>query len=63
MRPARQDDISQISEMIRGLAAFERAPDEAQATPDMLRTALFSDPLATWCHVAERGSRRDGFAL
>lgn len=40
IRPAIPDDAPTLCEMIRGLAAFERAPDAVEVSPEILRDQL-----------------------
>lgn len=63
IRAARPDDVVEIVAMIRELAAYERAPDEAKATPEHLHRALFGPNAGAHCLVGTRGPRLDGFAL
>ena len=44
LRTATPDDVPQILALVRDLAAYEKMPDEAKATPEQLRRALFGDP-------------------
>jgi GNAT superfamily N-acetyltransferase len=47
IRAATPDDIPVIRDLIRELAVYEKAEQEARATPDQLREALFGpDPVA-----------------
>jgi GNAT superfamily N-acetyltransferase len=43
LRPATESDIPQILALIRELAEYEKAPDEAKATVAQVRRALFGD--------------------
>lgn len=43
LRPATEGDIPEILALIRELAEYEKAPDEAKATPEQIRRALFGD--------------------
>ncbi|HEV3410740.1 MAG TPA: GNAT family N-acetyltransferase [Chthoniobacterales bacterium] len=43
IRPATQADVPVIASLIRELAEYERAPDEAVATEEGLREVLFGD--------------------
>ncbi|MYT72240.1 N-acetyltransferase family protein [Streptomyces sp. cg28] len=64
IRTARADDISVIHAMIRELAAYEKVPDEARASEEQLREALFGERPAAFAHVAEdAGGEVVGFAL
>src|SRR5262245_41868399 len=66
IRPAAPSDIHLILSLIRELAEYERAPDEARATPDLLRRALFPEPPArphAECMIAELGGEAQAFAL
>lgn len=63
IRPARPGDVPGILELIRDLAAYERASGEAVATEADLREALFGPRPAVFVHVAEHAGRLAGFAL
>ena len=64
IRPARPDDVTRIVALVVELATYERATDEAQATPEQLSTALFGPDPAVFCHVAEDADGEVvGFAL
>jgi ribosomal protein S18 acetylase RimI-like enzyme len=67
IRPARPDDVTAILELIRDLAAYERAAHEAIATVDQLTDALFGTAPGVFAHVAEHrgvgGPEIAGFAL
>lgn len=67
IRPARSGDVESLIELIHGLAAYERAPEQVEATPDHLREALFGPDPRAFAHVAEHadGDRSEiaGFAL
>ncbi|WP_055490529.1 GNAT family N-acetyltransferase [Streptomyces sp. TP-A0356] len=64
IRIATPDDVPVIHALIRELAAYEKAPDEARATPEQLSEALFGARPAAFAHVAEDdGSEVVGFAL
>lgn len=53
IRPARRGDVEAVLALVRGLAAYEREPDAVAMTADDLTTALFGDPPAAHCLVAE----------
>jgi GNAT superfamily N-acetyltransferase len=67
VRPAQPDDVRAIHQLIRDLAAYERAAQEANATEDQLREALFGPAPRVFAHVAEHqgadGTEVAGFAL
>lgn len=63
IRPARPGDVPAICQLIRELAAYERAAEQAQATEDDLRAALFGPEPAVFAHVADTGGQVAGFAL
>jgi GNAT superfamily N-acetyltransferase len=52
IRPAEEADIPTILELIRGLAAYERAADEVVATPALLTASLFGHDPVAWCLLA-----------
>ena len=63
VRPATADDVGLILSLIRELAEFERALDEVHATEESLRSTLFSERPAAFCHIAEYDGQAAGFAL
>lgn len=64
IRPATPADIPVIHAQIRELATYEKALDEARATPEHLRDALFGERPAAFAHIAEDTSGEQvGFAL
>ncbi|AZQ73471.1 GNAT family N-acetyltransferase [Streptomyces abikoensis] len=66
IRPATPADVPRIHAMIRELADYERALDEARATEEQLRDALFGADPAVFALIAESDAdRREtvGFAL
>ncbi len=65
IRPATVDDVPEIRSMIRELAAYERAEEQARATEDQLRAALFGEHPAARVLIAEedRTGAIAGFAL
>ncbi|CAM5671461.1 GNAT family N-acetyltransferase [Streptomyces aurantiogriseus] len=65
IRDATQDDIPEIRAMIRELAAYERAVEQARATEEQLREALFGERPAAHVVIAEDDGSGEvvGFAL
>lgn len=64
IRTATPADVPVVHALIRELAVYEKAPDEARATPQQLTEALFGDRPAAFAHVAEDdGGEVVGFAL
>ncbi|MDN0196827.1 GNAT family N-acetyltransferase [Streptomyces sp. S.PNR 29] len=53
IRAAMVDDIADIRAMIRELAAYERAAEQARATEEQLREALFGEHPAAFALIAE----------
>ena len=64
VRPVRPDDVPTVCRLVRELAAYEQAADEALMTDEQLTTALFGDSPALFGHVAETADGEvAGFAL
>lgn len=63
IRPATPADVPVVLSLIRELATYEREPDAVVATEEGLRSALFCDRPAVFCHVAEADGEVVGFAL
>lgn len=53
IRNARVADVPVIRDMIRELAEYEKVPEEARATEEQLREALFGERPAVFAHIAE----------
>ena len=65
IRPATVDDVPDLVDLIVELATYEREPEQAQATAEQLRDALFAPEPAVYCLLAEDDSSGEiaGFAL
>lgn len=65
IRTATPADIPAIHALVRELAEYEKALEEARATPEQLREALFGDRPAAYAHMAVDDTTGEpvGFAL
>ena len=63
IRPAVPADVPLVLAMIRELAEFERALDEVKATEEGLRSTLFAERPAAFCHIAEYDGQPAGVAI
>ena len=63
IRPACIEDVPIILELIRDLAAYERAPDEVSATEEQLVDVLFGERPAAEVLLAFEGESPVGFAV
>ncbi|MER6035460.1 MULTISPECIES: GNAT family N-acetyltransferase [unclassified Streptomyces] len=65
IRSATPADVPVIHALIRELAEYEKAPQEARATEEQLREALFGERPAAYAHMAvdEETGESVGFAL
>ncbi|GEC07832.1 N-acetyltransferase [Streptomyces spinoverrucosus] len=65
IRTATPDDIPLIHTLVRELAEYEKAPQEAKATQEQLREALFGERPAAYAHIAADDVTGEavGFAL
>ena len=63
VRPIRPDDVPAVVGLVRELAEYEEAPDEARMTEEQLHAALFGDSPALFGHVAESGGQVVGMAV
>ncbi|GAA3392868.1 GNAT family N-acetyltransferase [Streptomyces roseoviridis] len=64
IRTATPADVPVVHQMIRELADYEKALDEARATPEQLHEALFGERPAAYAHIAETADGEvAGFAL
>lgn len=55
-RPATPDDVHEIVDLIKDLAAYQKEPDAVRLTPERLREQLFGDNPAIFCHVVDSTS-------
>jgi len=62
-RPATPDDAGEIVALIAELAAYEREPDAAEATPEQIAAQLRSDDPPFECLMAEMDRGVAGMAL
>lgn len=63
IEPASVPDVPLILSFIRGLAEYERAPQEVVATEEMLRETLFGEERFAECVIARQDDEPAGFAL
>jgi GNAT superfamily N-acetyltransferase len=63
IKPATVTDVPVILRLIRELAEYERAPDEAVATEQQLREVLFGEKPAAEVLLALEGGAAVGFAV
>jgi GNAT superfamily N-acetyltransferase len=64
IRTATAADVPAIHAMVRELADYEKALDEARASEEQLREALFGERPAAFAHIAEaEDGETVGFAL
>ena len=63
VRPVRPDDVPAVIGLVRELAEYEEAPQEARMTEAQLSAALFGDSPRLFGHVAVAGGDVVGMAL
>ena len=63
IRPARVEDVPIILQLIRDLAAYERAPNDVTATEEQLVDVLFGERPAAEVLLAFEGQSPVGFAV
>ena len=66
IRRAEPRDVPEILQMVRDLAEYEKALEEAIATEEQFEAALFGENRSVFAHVVEHesdGRRLGGFAL
>lgn len=63
IRRARRDDCAQLLDMVRGLALYEKAPQEVSVTLDEFADAGFGNNPVWTAFVAEVDGKVEGFAL
>jgi GNAT superfamily N-acetyltransferase len=63
IRSAQERDIPEILKLIQELAEYEKAPDEAKATTEQLREALFGASPKVFCEIVEVNNEILGCAI
>jgi GNAT superfamily N-acetyltransferase len=63
IRPAAEDDVGTIEELIRALAEYERLSQEVVMNSDLLRKALFGERPYAEVLIGEEDGEATGFAL
>ncbi|QXZ09843.1 GNAT family N-acetyltransferase [Comamonas sp. Y33R10-2] len=63
IRPATEQDIDLILFFVRELAIYEKAEDEAKATPEHVRRTLFCEHPAVFGLICEVDGKAVGFAV
>ncbi len=63
IRPAQEQDIDAMFDLIRGLAAYEQLSDRVTGNTELLRSHLFGERPYAEAIVAELEDRAIGFAL
>ena len=63
IRPATEQDIDLILHFVRELAIYEKAEDEAKATPEHIRRTLFCEHPAVFGLICEADGKAVGFAV
>jgi GNAT superfamily N-acetyltransferase len=63
IRPAAEDDIDDLLQLIHDLAEYERSPDSVEVDGDQLRAALFCPSPTVFAHVAEDDGAIVGMAV
>ena len=63
IRPAVPADVPALVQLVRDLAEYERAPEEAVATEAQLHEVLFGPQAAVFCDVAEVEGEVVGLAV
>jgi GNAT superfamily N-acetyltransferase len=63
VRRAQPDDVPVIVDLVRALAAYERAADEVHLDDEQLVKSLFGEDPRVFAHVAEHRGAVVGFAI
>ncbi len=63
IRKAVREDCARILELVKELAAYERAPNEVTVSLEHFEKSGFSSKPIWWAYVAEVNGKVEGFAL
>ena len=63
IRPARQDEVGIVLQLIHDLALYEKAPNEVEATEKELLETIFVDNARVFCDVVDVNGEIAGMAI
>ncbi len=63
IRPAQQDEVGIVLQLIHDLALYEKAPNEVEATEKELLETIFVDNARVFCDVVEVDGEIAGMAI
>jgi len=63
IRKAERKDCPRLLELVKGLALYEKAPNEVTITPKRFEESGFGSNPVWWAYVAEQDDKILGFAL
>lgn len=63
IRPAQQDEVGIVLQLIHDLALYEKAPNEVKATEKELLETIFVDNARVFCDVVEVNGEIAGMAI
>jgi len=63
IRPATEDDVDALVQLIHELADYERSPESVHIDGEQLRAALFGPSPTVFAHVADEGGDIVGMAI
>ena len=63
IRPAREDEVGIVLQLIHDLAHYEKAPNEVEATEKELLETIFVDDARVFCDVVEVDGEIAGMAI
>jgi GNAT superfamily N-acetyltransferase len=63
IRPARQDEVGIVLQLIHDLAVYEKAPNEVEATEKELLETIFSSDPKVFCDLVEVDGEIAGMAI
>ena len=63
IRPARQEEVGVVLQLIHDLAVYEKAPNEVEATEKELLETIFSSDAKVFCDLVEVDGEIAGMAI
>lgn len=63
IRPARQEEVGVVLQLIHDLAVYEKAPNEVEATENELLETIFSSDPKVFCDLVEVDGEIAGMAI
>lgn len=63
IRPAKREEVGEVLQLIQDLATYEKAPDQVEASEDVLLNTIFAKDPRVFCDLVEVDGQIAGMAI